>query len=86
MNTSPDRDTMVPDLVPDHAGPTHRTSSDLSMLSVRELIAGLAETEAALRLHPFDATLGPVVRQQALIVRELRRRRRRRAGAGTVPV
>jgi hypothetical protein len=85
MKTSPDRDTMVPDVVPDHGGATHRTSADLTTMSVRELIAELAATEAALRMHPFDASLGPVVRRQALIVRELRRRRRRRVGTGTVP-
>jgi hypothetical protein len=84
MNTSTGRDTLVPDVVPDHAGPTHRISADLTTLSVRELIAELAATEAALRMRPFDATLGPVVRQQALVVRELRRRRRRRAGTGTI--
>jgi len=62
---------------------------DLTTLSVRELIGRLAVGEAVLRERADGATAGPIVREQARVVRELRRRRARgqhpssrRAGPG----
>ena len=52
--------------------------ADITILSVRELIAQLGVLEERARECTTAAVLDVVLRQQAVIVRELRRRRGRR--------
>ena len=75
---------IVADLIFDGTGWVQRPGDDLGTLSGRELIAELAATEETLRSLPSTTTVGAIVRQQALIVSELRRRARRRAAPGTM--
>lgn len=81
MSMSELPDPLVTDEVAGVPASTSGTSGDLAAQSVRELVAELARTEAMLRTSPEGRELGAVARQQALIVRELRRRRRAAPGA-----